>query len=207
MADPGPELPRSQHSLPQRLSHAFSRLIQGPTRDPHGSLSPKVPPPPTPSRFISLPTQRCVEDSRALHLVAIRFQAAAGLLKPRADVRAGELLLFILSFFSCLLPWEGRRGWIRRAPKWRRQRRGSPRLGALLLFIHPRQTLLCLGQAHPVWGQPSLWTPWRPLPTDHTPVFPEASLGCGSGDLEAGKESCAPTSRQQKGYVGPQEHP
>lgn len=50
------------------------------------------------------------------------------------------------------------------------------------------QTLLCLGQAHPLWGQPSLWTPWRPLPTDHTTVFPEASLGCGSGDLEAGKE-------------------
>lgn len=35
------------------------------------------------------------------------------------------------------------------------------------------------GQAHPGWGQPSLQTQWRPLPTDHTAAFPEASLGRG----------------------------
>lgn len=46
--------------------------IPGPTRDPHGSLPRKVPHLHPPPAFIS-PTQRCVDDSRALHLVAIQF--------------------------------------------------------------------------------------------------------------------------------------
>lgn len=66
---------------------------------------------------------------------------------------------------------------------------GAPGWG--LCFSSPTpssiKTLLGLGQAHPGWGQPSLETQWRPLPTDHTAVFPEAS-----GDVEAGKESCFP---------------
>lgn len=85
----------------------FPGFPQAPIRDPCGTLtvpSTQSAPP------ICLPTQRRVEDSRALHLVAIQFHAAVGLLRPRADVRAGELLLFILSFFSCLLPGEGRGG-------------------------------------------------------------------------------------------------
>lgn len=36
-------------------------------------------------------------------------------------------------------------------------------------------------------GQLSLQTELRPLPTDHTAAFSEASLGCGPQDLEAGK--------------------
>lgn len=46
--------------------------IPGPTRDPHGSLPRRVPHLHPPPAFIS-PTQRCVDDSRALHLVAIQF--------------------------------------------------------------------------------------------------------------------------------------
>lgn len=85
-------------------SQGFRRLSSGTHAGPA-----RFPPPAQPPA-ICLPTQWRVEDSRALHLVAIQFHAAAGLLRPRADVKAGELLLFILSFFSCLLPWEGRRG-------------------------------------------------------------------------------------------------
>lgn len=69
---------------------------------------------------------------------------------------------------------------------------GAPGWGLCFSSSTPSsiQTLPCLGQAQPGWGQLSLRTPWRPLPTDHTAVFPEASLGCGFGDMEAGKESC-----------------
>lgn len=79
----------SQSSFPEVSAGSDSRTHGG----PHGSLPPRVYP-----RLISLLTQRCVEDSRALHLVAIQPLASAGLLRPRADVRVGELLLFILSF-------------------------------------------------------------------------------------------------------------
>lgn len=95
MADPSSALPGSQHSLPSACPVVSAGSDSKTHAGPHASLPPRVSAP----CLICLPTQQCVEDSRALHLVAIQFHAAAGLLRPCADVRAGKLLLFILSFF------------------------------------------------------------------------------------------------------------
>lgn len=132
-----------------RAARGLGRRRCGPTRDP--CRSPHPPPPPRP---VCRATQRRGGDSRALHLVAIQFHAAAGLLRPRADVRAGELL-FILSSLSRLLPWEGSGagGGGRRARMWRRQRRGRPR-PRLCSSPAPGsvQTWLCPGSGAPWVG-------------------------------------------------------
>lgn len=159
-----------------RAARGLGRRRCGPTRDP--CRSPHPPPPPRP---VCRATQRRGGDSRALHLVAIQFHAAAGLLRPRADVRAGELL-FILSSLSRLLPWEGSGagGGVGELGCGGASAVGAPGRGSAPL---PPQALFrpgsAQGRAHPGWGQPSMQTQRRPLPTDHTAAFPEASLGRG----------------------------
>lgn len=130
-------------------------LIEGRTQDPHGYLPPRVPRPRPRVPLFSLLMQRCVEDSRALHLVAIQFLTAARLLRPHADVRARELLLFILSFFSCLLPWEGRRGSVRHSSEVEVPVPPEPQAGrsaSLPQSCLPYRPCCVVGPAHPAWG-------------------------------------------------------
>lgn len=77
----------------------------------------------------------------------------------------------------------------RQAVMWRRQRDGSPDLGALLpILSYPIRLLLPHSphfsqlQPGPGWGQWSGGPSWLT-----TQLFPEVSLGRGPWDLEAGE--------------------